>query len=78
MHFLSRQCLLQGKQAEAAGATPQQLARVLVGERLWIKWPYMQEALVQAVSDAAGKVSSAQLSSSPEIFHQPPVSDVHM
>ena len=59
MHCLTRQSHVQGKQAEAAGATAQQLARVLVGQRLWIKWPYMQEALVQAVSDAAGKVSSA-------------------
>jgi 5'-3' exoribonuclease 1 len=29
------------------------VAAVLAGQRAWVKWPYLQEALVEAVSDAA-------------------------
>jgi len=48
--------MLQGRQAEAAMASAPQLAAGLVGQRLWIKWPFMQEAIVQAVSDPTCKV----------------------
>ena len=48
--------VLQGKQAEAAQASAAQLGPALVGQRVWIKWPYLQEALVCAVSDVERKV----------------------
>ncbi|KAI3438723.1 hypothetical protein D9Q98_001143 [Chlorella vulgaris] len=34
----------------------QQVAGALLGQRCWVKWPYLQEAVVEAVSDAGCKV----------------------
>ncbi|KAK9818370.1 hypothetical protein WJX72_011521 [[Myrmecia] bisecta] len=43
--------------AMAAGnITAIQVADTICGQRCWIKWPYMQEAIVQAVSDKTQKV----------------------
>lgn len=38
---------LGGQQLSAA-----QVAGALLGQRCWVKWPYLQEAVVEAVSDA--------------------------
>ena len=46
----------KGKQAEAAQAPAIKVAQGLLGQRIWIKWPYLQEAVIQAVSDADVKV----------------------
>lgn len=35
----------------AAAPTAAQVASAVVGQRAWVKWPYLQEALVVAVSD---------------------------
>jgi len=32
----------------------EQVAPALLGHRCWVKWPYLQEAVVEAVSDAGG------------------------
>lgn len=46
----------QVKQAKAALARASQIASNLIGQRVWIKWPYLQEAEIQAVSDVDVKV----------------------
>ncbi|DBA92644.1 TPA: hypothetical protein ACH3X1_002861 [Trebouxia sp. C0004] len=35
----------------------EQVASSLLGERCWVRWPFLQEALVQAVSDRSHKVN---------------------
>ncbi|KAL4438007.1 hypothetical protein ABPG77_004228 [Micractinium sp. CCAP 211/92] len=42
-------------QGQRLGA--EQVAGALLGQRCWVKWPYLQEAVVEAVSDAGVKVS---------------------
>lgn len=42
-------------QGQRLGA--EQVAGALLGQRCWVKWPYLQEAVVEAVSDAGAKVS---------------------
>ena len=49
-----------GRQAGAAGASASQVAKGLLKQRVWIKWPYLQEAVIQAVSDADRKVGTPQ------------------
>ena len=45
-------------EAVAAGLiTAEQVAGSVVGERCWVRWPFLQEALVQAVSDKANRVT---------------------
>ncbi|EFN50461.1 hypothetical protein CHLNCDRAFT_55867, partial [Chlorella variabilis] len=34
-----------------------QVAAALLGQRCWVKWPYLQEAVVEAVSDSGAKVA---------------------
>ena len=34
----------------------EQVAGSILGERCWVRWPFLQEALVQAVSDRSHKV----------------------
>lgn len=43
--------VLQGPQQEVALRKASEVAPGLLGRRLWIKWPYLQEAAVTAVSD---------------------------
>eukprot|EP00887_Chlorella_sp_A99_P000906 scaffold5.g906.t1 len=38
----------------------EQVAAAVLGQRCWVKWPYLQEAVVEAVSDAERKVSRSQ------------------
>lgn len=33
------------------------VAPTLLGQRCWVRWPYLQEAIVQGVSDKGEKVS---------------------
>ena len=43
-------------EAVAAGLiTAEQIAGSVLGERCWVRWPFLQEALVQAVSDRTQK-----------------------
>lgn len=39
--------------------TASKVAGVLVGQRSWVKWPYLQEAVVEAVSDITGVARKA-------------------
>ena len=34
------------------------MAKGLLKQRVWIKWPYLQEAVIQAVSDADRQVGA--------------------
>ena len=49
-----------GRQAGAAGASASQVAKGLLKQRVWIKWPYLQEAVIQAVSDGDRKVGAPE------------------
>ena len=44
----------QGLASQLGGQrlTAEQVAGALLGQRCWVKWPYLQEAVVEAVSDA--------------------------
>ena len=54
---------LQDLSEQLGGATlaPEQVAGSVVGQRAWVKWPYLQEALVEAVSDCRGKVRTLRV-----------------
>ncbi len=39
----------------------EQVAGSILGERCWVRWPFLQEALVQAVSDRAHKVRKEKI-----------------
>ena len=41
--------------AGAAAVSARLVAPTLLGQRCWVRWPYLQEAAVAAVSDAAEK-----------------------
>jgi hypothetical protein len=41
--------------AGAAAISARLVAPMLLGQRCWVRWPYLQEALVTAVSDAGEK-----------------------
>jgi 5'-3' exoribonuclease 1 len=43
----------------AAAPTAAQVATAVVGQRAWVKWPYLQEALVVAVSDGRERAGAA-------------------
>ena len=43
---------------EDGAMTPQQVAPVILGERCFVRWPWLQEAVVTGVSDATGVVTS--------------------
>lgn len=42
----------------AAAPTAAQVAAAVVGQRAWVKWPYLQESLVVAVSDGRERAGS--------------------
>lgn len=46
---------------EAGMMSAEQVAGSILGQRCWVRWPYLQEALVVAVSDRNAKVSSHTL-----------------
>ena len=51
--------LLQDKTSAAVEAglmSAEQVAGSILGQRCWVRWPYLQEALVIAVSDRNAKV----------------------
>lgn len=52
---------LQGLAAQLQGQRlgAEQVAGALLGQRCWVKWPYLQEAVVEAVSDAGGHWAGA-------------------
>ena len=41
---------------EAGLMSAEQVAGSILGQRCWVRWPYLQEALVIAVSDRNAKV----------------------
>ena len=41
---------------EAGLMAAEQVAGSILGQRCWVRWPYLQEALVVAVSDRKAKV----------------------
>ena len=47
---------------ESGEFTAKEVAAGILGERCWIKWPYLQEAVVVAVSDGKQTVSRQMLS----------------
>ena len=47
---------------ESGEITAREVAAGILGERCWIKWPYLQEAVVVAVSDGKQTVSCQMLS----------------
>ena len=50
---------MQDKMSDAVAQgviSAEQVAGSILGERCWVRWPFLQEALVQAVSDRAHKV----------------------
>ncbi len=47
---------------ESGEITAKEVAAGILGERCWIKWPYLQEAVVVAVSDGKQTVSRQMLS----------------
>ena len=47
---------------ESGEITAKEVAAGILGERCWIKWPYLQEAVVVAVSDGKQMVSYPMLS----------------
>lgn len=55
-----RESLILTMRDQLGGATlaAQQVAAAVVGHRAWVKWPYLQEAVVEAVSD--GKVRAGR------------------
>lgn len=48
---------VQGLAAQLQGQRlgAEQVAGALLGQRCWVKWPYLQEAVVEAVSDAGAQ-----------------------
>ncbi|KAL4425618.1 hypothetical protein ABPG75_009634 [Micractinium tetrahymenae] len=50
---------IKGLAAQLSGQRlgAEQVAGALLGQRCWVKWPHLQEAVVEAVSDAGVKVS---------------------
>ena len=48
----------QGLASQLGGQrlTAEQVAGALLGQRCWVKWPYLQEAVVEAVSDAGERL----------------------
>lgn len=40
----------------APKVTASMVAPTLLGQRCWVRWPYLQEAIVQGVSDRSEKV----------------------
>ena len=60
------QVMLQNKLG-APGApkvTASMVAPTLLGQRCWVRWPYLQEAIVQGVSDRTEKVSTGSFTDS--------------
>ena len=50
----------QNKMREASPAvSARMVAPTILGQHCWVRWPYLQEAVVQAVSDAAERVRTA-------------------
>ena len=47
---------------ESGEITAKEVAAGILGERCWIKWPYLQEAVVVAVSDGKQTVRCQMLS----------------
>ncbi len=50
---------MQDKMSDAVAQgviSAEQVAGSILGERCWVRWPFLQEALVQAVSDRSHKV----------------------
>ena len=47
---------------ESGEITAKEVAAGILGERCWIKWPYLQEAVVVAVSDGKQMVRRQMLS----------------
>ncbi len=41
----------------APKVTASMVAPTILGQRCWVRWPYLQEAIVQGVSDRGEKVS---------------------
>lgn len=53
--------LVQDKMKEAVEAglmSAEQVGGSILGQRCWVRWPYLQEALVDAISDRTTKVCS--------------------
>lgn len=60
--------LVQDKMSEAVAQgliSAEQVAGSILGERSWVRWPFLQEALVQAVSDRSQKVTPCPLPLAP-------------
>ena len=50
---------MQDKMSDAVAQgviSAEQVAGSILGEQCWVRWPFLQEALVQAVSDRSHKV----------------------
>ena len=66
---------MQDKMGEAIAQgliSAEQVAGSILEERCWVRWPFLQEALVQAVSDRSHKVTmlSPQLRIRSHVVHQ--------
>ena len=51
---------LQGLASQLGGQQlgAEQVAAALLGQRCWVKWPYLQEAVVEGVSDSGAQHSA--------------------
>ena len=47
---------LQRGSASAPSVNAAMVAPTLIGQRCWVRWPYLQEAIVEGVSDSTEKV----------------------
>lgn len=55
-------CSSQNKMMEAGTTvTAEMVSPALLGQRCWVRWPYLQEAEVQGVSDRTQKVDMSLL-----------------
>ncbi|GAB4816899.1 hypothetical protein N2152v2_003945 [Parachlorella kessleri] len=52
-------CILHLKEVPGRQPSAAQVAGAVLGARCWVKWPYLQEGVVEAVSDAETKVTRA-------------------
>lgn len=73
-------CAAQNKMIEAgqASITADMLSSALLGQRCWVRWPYLQEAEVQGVSDKTQKVIFWPLDLAPSMVCTPSISPVKL
>ena len=57
--FLSLALQALSSQLGGQKLSAEQVSGALLGQRCWVKWPYLQEAVVEAVSDAGAPPGSA-------------------